>query len=495
VLRLPARRGPTLVLLGASTALALLSWYLQPFFVVLEGLLVWRDQRRASPARAGRWRSSTLALLVGALLALPWYIYALPRLLGKMGQGFDVNGNAPGVPALADVASQLVTAVIGRNDGWFYAVGLAGWLVALVLAAGLALWRGRVLAVQGIRWGPLDARGRAIVLVGGVVLGGVEVAVILARWQHPDAAGRYLIAIVPLIALLQAWAIVEGPQVARWVVAAGAGLAVAGQLSWFVPLARGAPIDWAHNPVLQYVAGVAQPGDALLFSDHAQRAQYLLNPLYNGGWPAWLVQTSGDTFLRDSPVQAGQTVRALVRSTSRVWYLESSEWPDAPRLGRDALISNAYFVSGRQVGDTNVQLFLTGQPDQRVALHDVLGGKIALIQAGYSTMAHPGGDMLVDLMWQSLQQTDVSYHVFVHIDDARDQTRAQHDGTPADGTMTTDHWHAGQVVDDRYGIVLPTSLLPGSYHVSVGLYAASGQRLPLPDGANSITLGELVVSG
>jgi hypothetical protein len=94
------------------------------------------------------------------------------------------------------------------------------------------------------------------------------------------------------------------------------------------------------------------------------------------------------------------------------------------------------------------------------------------------------------LHWAAEREIDRGYSVFVHLLDAGGAILAQSDGPPADGAAPTDGWGVGEQVDDPRAIAAP----PGRYRLRVGLYEpASGQRLPLEDGADHLDLGEVAV--
>jgi hypothetical protein len=49
-------------------------------------------------------------------------------------------------------------------------------------------------------------------------------------------------------------------------------------------------------------------------------------------------------------------------------------------------------------------------------------------------------------------------------------------------------------IEDTHTVVLPSDLPPGSYRLAVGLYdLATGDRLPLQDGGDAVTLTEIQV--
>ncbi|MBN1248447.1 MAG: hypothetical protein JXC32_12365, partial [Anaerolineae bacterium] len=69
--------------------------------------------------------------------------------------------------------------------------------------------------------------------------------------------------------------------------------------------------------------------------------------------------------------------------------------------------------------------------------------------------------------------------VFVHLVDGAGNLRAQVDMEPQAGFAPTLIWQPGDRIVDRYGLPLPADLVPGDYTVLVGMYSATGNRLPI----------------
>ncbi|MCS7220541.1 MAG: glycosyltransferase family 39 protein [Anaerolineae bacterium] len=109
----------------------------------------------------------------------------------------------------------------------------------------------------------------------------------------------------------------------------------------------------------------------------------------------------------------------------------------------------------------------------------------AVILRGYDVMpALPvrGGLWEITLYWQAKARLSISYKVFVHLYDAAGSLRAQVDDYPLRGEAPTSSWLPGEVVVDRYQLLVPSDLPPGVYRLAVGLYdPTSGQRLPAQD--------------
>ena len=117
---------------------------------------------------------------------------------------------------------------------------------------------------------------------------------------------------------------------------------------------------------------------------------------------------------------------------------------------------------------------------------------------GYSLLpeTQPGGELLLELHWESLQAVNENYQVFVHLLNADNEKLAQRDGQPVQWMRPTSTWQPGERITDRYGMVLPDDLPVGSYTISVGLYdPVNGQRLPVSAGPSdyAIELGPVYV--
>jgi len=328
----------------------------------------------------------------------------------------------------------------------------------------------------------------------GLLLGGLEVTLILLRWQHPDAAGRYLLGILPFVALLQAMALTAPLWSLRLPAIMALAVLLVGQLSWFLPLLTIPPYDYEHIPEASFLATHRSSGDGLLFSDHAMRAGYLLNRQLRPHLPTAVVQTSGDSYLGTTPDHAAVQVDALAARSRRIWYLNTEPRPGRRQLGLEALAKRAYIVSQQRAGASDIYLFLTDSPDRQQPIHVMLGRLVTLQTAAFTAKVTPGGGIAVRLVWQANQALQSPYSVFVHLDAVSGQLIAQHDGAPAAGLHPTQDWQPGDIIDDRHGVLVPADTPPGDYRLDVGMYQVGGQRLALPDGSNAIQLGLVEVT-
>jgi len=85
----------------------------------------------------------------------------------------------------------------------------------------------------------------------------------------------------------------------------------------------------------------------------------------------------------------------------------------------------------------------------------------------------------LNLYWRSLQATDVSYTVFVHLLGPDGRVVSQRDSPPLSGARPTDTWLPPEMLVDRYILSLPAGMKTGTYSIELGFYdSVTGKRLP-----------------
>ena len=469
--------------LAIATAAALLTWYFHWCFLATEAiLLTWRGDQNGRARRA-------MPLLAGVLLTAPWYAAFLPRLLGHLHAGATAVGPAPRAASWTADLGILTRAIVGREADPLAVLATAGW--ALALAVGAATCFGRSPCLYG---GDRRERQQAarLVLPAGLLLSGAEIALVLLHWAQPVSLPKYVLAVLPFAVLLQVVAVGCGPRRLRGAATAGASLAVAVQVLAARQLMTGAPIDWTRDPVAQALATEVQPGDVVLFSDHAVRGQYLLQRTWAGSTPGptGVIQgtNADEAYLHDTPQEAQRTVAEVLPASRRLWYVDVGGPPGGPDSGRSALASVAFIVSHQVIGSTDLQLYGVAVPDQHRRPGAALGAAVTLVDADFTGRVRPGGLLAVRLLWRDDRPVPGAFTVFVHLDDAHGRLVAQQDGIPGAGLRPTDAWQPGDLIEDRHGVVLPPSLPAGAYRLNVGLYRGE-QRLALPDGNNAVDLG------
>jgi len=130
------------------------------------------------------------------------------------------------------------------------------------------------------------------------------------------------------------------------------------------------------------------------------------------------------------------------------------------------------------------------------------GGLIKLL--GYTLDAEKikaGDNLQLTLYWQALAEMGTSYNVFTHLIDENERILSQKDNPPVSGTYPTNKWRVGEIIVDRYEILVQPDIPPGGYLIETGLYElTTGQRLPVLDATgipkdNRAILGKIRVVG
>ena len=108
----------------------------------------------------------------------------------------------------------------------------------------------------------------------------------------------------------------------------------------------------------------------------------------------------------------------------------------------------------------------------------------------------PGQPVKVIFYWRIVGQVNDEWTLFVHLNDAEAQTRAQHDGVDP-----MRFWPPGQLIAQPITFTVPANLIPGDYSLRAGFYQNVAGRLIRPsllrDGAPKheadVPLGDLQV--
>ncbi len=131
----------------------------------------------------------------------------------------------------------------------------------------------------------------------------------------------------------------------------------------------------------------------------------------------------------------------------------------------------------------------------------ILGDSVHLI--GYDlpiTNYRAGETAVVTLYWRADQPIAKSYVVFVHLLGSELNAAqnnflwGQIDRVPRDGAYPTTAWQLNQTVADPYRVPIAPNAPAGKYKIEVGMYdVATGARLKLSDGSDSIILAEIEI--
>jgi len=131
----------------------------------------------------------------------------------------------------------------------------------------------------------------------------------------------------------------------------------------------------------------------------------------------------------------------------------------------------------------------------RITTAYIYTGTVPVTVAGFYMLGPPVIHCQVALYWRCRAPMDASYMTFVHLLDSAGVVRGRDEGIPCDGSCPTYSWVPGEILVDRYDIILPADAPPGQYHLVVGMYdARTGQRLPVTD-AQGTSLGDQILVG
>lgn len=107
--------------------------------------------------------------------------------------------------------------------------------------------------------------------------------------------------------------------------------------------------------------------------------------------------------------------------------------------------------------------------------YDLKGGSQGRIR-----QAKPGMRLEVTLYWEALRDLEEDYSIFLHFFDAAENNLVQRDSYPPEDMRFTSAWEKGQMIRDRYSLLIPPDAPPGLYWLSTGMYLLSTmERLPL----------------
>ncbi len=160
--------------------------------------------------------------------------------------------------------------------------------------------------------------------------------------------------------------------------------------------------------------------------------------------------------------------------------------PDAPQDRHDLLLQvleDGRVIVERQLGHLDVQGRSRdfAAPAPEFPMEARIGDGVLFV--GYDLLVDqvaPDGPLEFTLYWQALEEMDVSYTVFTHLLDVDERVWGQADSIPLGGEAPTTSWLPGEVITDRYEIVVDPEAPPGAYVIEIGMYdATTGERLSI----------------
>lgn len=156
-----------------------------------------------------------------------------------------------------------------------------------------------------------------------------------------------------------------------------------------------------------------------------------------------------------------------------------ARWP-AEQQGRWAIPLFAALLTIVLLGaydDLSPTTISAPAPDAPLAVFG--DNEIALLSAALAGAPGPGGRITLLTRWQALRPLSEDYTVFFHALGPDGERWGQQDTMPQDGRLPTSRWRPGQVIQDRYQLVLgPDAPIGGDYRYLLGLYRwQTGERL------------------
>jgi len=211
---------------------------------------------------------------------------------------------------------------------------------------------------------------------------------------------------------------------------------------------------------------------------------------YKGHLPVYgLLETSAPV----TPATAG-LLDKLAMQHPGLWLIPS---PSLAENGLDQHLRERGYQADDESFD-DLRLILYAFPRDPLTRHTV--GAVfgeAIILEGYALdEGVQAGDVLhLDLYWQASTPVAEDYQVFIHLVGEDSQRWAQKDGPPLLGARPTSSWQPGEQLTDRRGLLLPSDMPSGSYHLRMGLYRLSdGSRLLTAEGADGLELDPFSVT-
>jgi mannosyltransferase len=244
-----------------------------------------------------------------------------------------------------------------------------------------------------------------------------------------------------------------------------------------------------YRQIAADVAALARPGDAVILNAPNQWEVFTYYYPDQDVYPAPY---------RPDQAKVERFLSPIIEQHRRLFVLY---WGDAEsdpqRLVETWLAARTYKVSDTWYGRVRLATYGVSSLPGRltVTLDARLGERIRL--HGYTLTGSrfaPGDILPVTLFWEAQAPVTERYKVTIQLIDATGQLVAQHDAEPGDGLNPTDIWDPGQVMADRYGVILPPDLPSGHYTLIAGLYhVATSERLPTATGGDHVVLCDVEI--
>lgn len=419
------------------------------------------------------WRKLQKWILIWiglAVVYLPWMAYSIDFLNTRTDQRFE-EWNLTQWLELAQRTLQAFSASITMPSNLMW----TSWLiVGLALLGVLSLWRYR------------PARRYLVALTTVILIGGIFFAWGLTPLM-PFFYERYLMVAMPAFLLL-----VSGGIWASFKFHRGAGI-----LAVLLLLAVSATSLWHHWFDPFYLKSTYGRMIASIEEQYREGDLILLNnPLQESLATIYLSPDLPSHFLDRAKLlseeDAADYLASITAGYDRVWLVEHGnpeEYDPTSRVQRwlGQRGSRAHFDNLRNSGPAYLFVLDGESAGELRQVQANLDGQILLVGARLPESVEAGEPLLLELTWQPLTAIDRDYTVFTHLVDETGTLVAQSDSQPGGGVNPTSGWQPGEVINDKYAILVPAEITPGRYSVRAGMYLwPEMTRLPVTTSQTSV---------
>jgi len=145
--------------------------------------------------------------------------------------------------------------------------------------------------------------------------------------------------------------------------------------------------------------------------------------------------------------------------------------------------------------ENNLRLFRHIPPPMEHPLSANLGNMVQFLGYDLDTdRLKPGDTLQLTLYWQALNGMETNYTVFTHLIDEDTHIWGQKDNWPVNNTYPTTKWVKGEIVVDRYDIIVDRDTPLGEYTLEIGMYdLAMDERVPILDAQGPVKYDAIIL--
>ena len=247
-----------------------------------------------------------------------------------------------------------------------------------------------------------------------------------------------------------------------------------------------------YRGIAQTITRNQRPGDAVLLNSANQWEVFTY--YYPDGPNVYPLP-------KERPLDQADVEAELNDITSKYHRLFVLYWGDAEadpqRVIESWLDAHTYKATEQWVGSVRFVTYavptqLSNQPEHSSGVH--FGDHITLDGFTLPATNLNAGDILqLDLFWRTDALLTERYKVFVHVLDANGKIITQTDREPGGGLNPTTNWQSNEMIVDRYGVLIPTDTLVGTYSVEIGLYDFNDTRLQITGDGDTLFVAKVEV--